>query len=77
MKRGRKPICPYCGGKRSRAKGHRVTVTLGLRSLRLCQDCGRKFTVGRSPAKRASAPRRKVVPNPNTTVELPPMVRSA
>jgi transposase-like protein len=48
MKRGRKPICLYCKSKRTISKGYRPTVTIGRRSLRVCKDCGRKFTVGRT-----------------------------
>ncbi len=47
MKRGRKPICRYCKSKHTISKGYRPTVTLGKRSLRVCKDCGRKFTLGR------------------------------
>ena len=53
MKRGRKAKCPYCGGHRNIAKGVRQTVTLGVRRLRVCKDCDRKFTVGRAAVVRA------------------------
>jgi transposase-like protein len=46
-KRGRKPKCPYCRSGRTVSKGARRTVTLGDRPLRVCRDCGRKFTVQR------------------------------
>ena len=46
MKRGRKPKCPQCGASQNIAKGHRPTVTMGLRKLRFCKSCLRKFTVG-------------------------------
>ena len=48
MKRGRKPKCPFCGASHNIAKGKRLTVTLGPRPLRVCKNCGRKFTVGRT-----------------------------
>ena len=37
--------CPYCGtpGK-SVAKGYRSTKTMGLRRIRFCRACNRKFT---------------------------------
>ena len=49
-RRGRKAKCPYCNGHRTIGKGVRRTVTLGDRPLRICRDCGRKFTVRRSVA---------------------------
>lgn len=71
MKRGRKPKCPFCGVSRNIAKGKRPTVTLGPRSLRVCKNCGRKFTVGRTlpvalplagmPPKLESLPARELV----------------
>lgn len=36
--------CPYCGASRSISKGVRVTKYEGVRRLRLCRACGRKFT---------------------------------
>ena len=47
MKRGRKAKCPYCGSSRTRRKGFRKTATMGDRPLKYCNDCGRKFTLGR------------------------------
>jgi transcriptional regulator NrdR family protein len=44
MPRGRPIKCPYCGHTKTVAKGHRKTVTLGLRQLRKCKKCGRRFT---------------------------------
>ena len=44
MTRGRPPKCIHCGSIRSIGKGYRETRTLGKRQLRLCRDCGRKFT---------------------------------
>ena len=36
--------CTACGSHRTVCKGYRVTKTMGKRRLRLCRDCGRKFT---------------------------------
>lgn len=44
MKRGRPPVCIHCGSSNSRRKGLRKTKQLGVRQIRLCKDCGRKFT---------------------------------
>ena len=44
MGRGRPPRCPSCGESRSVSKGKRVTKTLGVRRIRLCKACGKKFT---------------------------------
>ena len=44
MKRGRKPMCPYCRSSRTISKGVRRTTTFGNRPLRVCNDCKRKFT---------------------------------
>ena len=43
MSRGRPIKCPRCGGA-TVAKGYRKTTTLGLRPLRKCKKCGRRFT---------------------------------
>ena len=40
---GRPFKCP-CGAKESVAKGYRRTKTMGLRRVRLCKVCGKKFT---------------------------------
>jgi|GEM_PF-2608697 len=45
MPRGRPIKCPYCKScGHTVAKGHRKTMTLGLRPLRKCKKCGRRFT---------------------------------
>jgi len=44
MPRGRPPICPYCGSGSSQRKGVRKTKTMGIRQIRLCKGCKRKFT---------------------------------
>jgi len=36
--------CIHCGSHRTVCKGFRKTKTMGKRRLRLCKDCGRKFT---------------------------------
>jgi transcriptional regulator NrdR family protein len=43
MTRGRPPACPYCGGS-SIGKGVRKTKTMGIRRIRQCKSCRRKFT---------------------------------
>jgi len=46
MPRGRPCKCPYegCGSTNTVRKGARVTKTLGIRKIRKCRSCGRKFT---------------------------------
>jgi transcription elongation factor Elf1 len=46
MARGRRFKCPYagCGSTNTISKGVRKTKTMGVRMLRYCKDCGRKFT---------------------------------
>ena len=44
MLHGRPPRCIHCGSKRSSRKGLRRTKGLGIRQIRKCKDCGRKFT---------------------------------
>ena len=36
--------CPYCGSTDNVNKGVRKTKTMGLRKIRRCKSCGRKFT---------------------------------
>ena len=43
MTRGRPPKCP-CGSTDSVGKGVRKTKTMGIRRIRRCKSCGRKFT---------------------------------
>lgn len=40
---GRPYKCP-CGSHNTVSKGKRITKTMGVRRIRLCRDCGRKFT---------------------------------
>ena len=46
MPRGRPCKCPYekCGSTDTVSKGVRITKTLGIRKIRRCKSCGRKFT---------------------------------
>jgi len=44
MTRGRPYKCPYCGSNNTINKGYRRTKTIGLRKLRYCKKCKRKFT---------------------------------
>ena len=45
MARGRPFKCPYgCGSTNTVSKGVRKTKTMGLHRIRLCKNCGRKFT---------------------------------
>ena len=45
MARGRPFKCPYgCGSTNTVSKGVRKTKTIGVRRIRLCKNCGRKFT---------------------------------
>ena len=44
MPRGRPYKCIYCGSAATVSKGVRVTKTLGIRKIRRCNSCGRKFT---------------------------------
>jgi len=46
MPRGRPFKCPYegCGSTNTLSKGARTTKSMGVRKIRLCKSCGRKFT---------------------------------
>jgi hypothetical protein len=46
MPRGRPHKCPYdgCGSTTTVSKGARITKSMGVRKIRLCKSCGRKFT---------------------------------
>jgi len=41
---GRPFSCPYCETTQSTSKGVRRTKTLGIRHIRRCQGCKRRFT---------------------------------
>jgi len=44
MARGRPFKCPYCGSQNTTRKGVRHTTTQGIRRIRYCTNCKRKFT---------------------------------
>ena len=44
MPRGRPPVCIHCGSHESVSKGVRRTKQMGIRRIRRCKKCGRKFT---------------------------------
>ena len=50
MTRGRPALCPYCRSTAIISKGYRKTVTMGLRKVRLCKSCARRFTKGKKKA---------------------------
>ena len=47
---GRPFKCPYCGSVATASKGTRRTKTLGIRRLRRCRTCKRKFTPKHQPS---------------------------
>ena len=46
---GRRSTCPYCGSTETANKGFRKTKTLGIRVLKRCITCKRKFTPKHQP----------------------------
>ena len=46
--------CPFCGATESVSKGVRKTKTMGVRRIRLCKACGKKFTPKNQKAVEAS-----------------------
>ena len=44
MPRGRPVKCIHCGSTATTSKGARRTKTLGIRKIRRCKSCGRRFT---------------------------------
>ena len=46
---GRPYVCPYCKSKETCSKGARKTKLLGVRRIRRCRACGRKFTPKHQP----------------------------
>jgi hypothetical protein len=44
MSRGRLPTCPYCQAASSIRKGYRRTKEMGVRQIRHCKACKRRFT---------------------------------
>jgi len=55
MPRGRPPICPFCNSHNSQKKGFRITKTMGVRQIRLCKNCKRKFTPKNQKLKQPEA----------------------
>ena len=46
---GRPFKCPYCGSSDTTGKGVRKTKTMGVRRIRRCKACRRKFTPKSQP----------------------------
>jgi len=46
---GRPHKCPYCSSTQTVSKGVRKTKTMGVRMLKRCKACGRKFTPKHQP----------------------------
>ena len=44
MARGRPYKCPYCNGHNTWKKGKRSNKCGGVKMIRYCKDCDRKFT---------------------------------
>jgi len=44
MPRGRPVKCIHCGSTDTTSKGARRTKTMGIRKIRRCKSCGRRFT---------------------------------
>jgi len=44
MSRGRPVKCIHCGSTDTTSKGARCTKTMGIRKIRRCKSCGRRFT---------------------------------
>ena len=44
MPRGRPVKCIHCGSTDTTTKGSRHTKTMGIRRIRRCRSCGRRFT---------------------------------
>ncbi len=59
---GRPYKCPYCALTNTVSKGRRKTKTMGLRSIRRCRSCHRKFTPKnqRPDAEEAAGPQPQV-----------------
>ena len=67
---GRPHKCPACGADgKSVSKGMRKTKTLGIRRIRLCKACGRKFTPkNQKPSEVEEQPAPIEVPAPAAVV---------
>lgn len=56
--------CPYCGSGRTTKKGVRRTKTIGVRIIRRCKACNRKYTVRHEIQQPAPAPEPPQLENP-------------
>ena len=57
MSAGRPHKCPYCGGTDTTSKGARKTKTMGIRRIRCCKGCGRRFTPKSQKSVQAETPK--------------------
>ena len=71
MGRGRPFKCPYesCGSTETVSKGVRRTKTMGLRKIRKCRECGRKFTPKNQRPGEGSAAESEQQPTPESFVQ--------
>lgn len=74
MPRGRPFKCPYggCGSTTTVSKGARTTKSLGVRKIRLCKSCGRKFTPRSQRPAEAEAIQAEVTSKVKPENPLPP-----
>ncbi len=56
MPAGRPHKCPYCGGTDTVNKGARKTKAMGIRRIRRCRSCGRRFTPRHQKNKASDTP---------------------
>jgi hypothetical protein len=70
MPRGRPHKCPYsgCGSTNTVSKGSRKTKSIGVRKIRLCKSCGRKFTPKNQRQVEVEAIRAEATQNEVTSV---------
>lgn len=54
---GRPFKCPYCESTETTSKGVRKTKSMGVRRIRRCRSCGRKFTPKSQPFVEAPSDR--------------------
>jgi transcriptional regulator NrdR family protein len=52
---GRPFVCPFCNSTSSASKGVRRTKTMGVRHIRRCQGCKRRFTPKHQKSEPVSA----------------------
>lgn len=73
---GRPFKCPYCQSTDNTGKGVRVTKTQGVRRIRRCRGCGRKFTPRNQqpldgvPNAKSTTPENESTESPSLTGEL-------